>query len=153
MRNTVLTILFIALTLLQLSCHPYRDRELEQRLTKALIEFKNSDAPYLDLNPIFGRNWEKICVQVAYQSKEQFENLVGRPVRGFNSASETFNVFWVLYPDGTAKWARVYSVSVMGEYYGIGASCTSIEHPRLYARVWTGRGAYPAERRYFFLNN
>src|SRR5687767_14949961 len=82
------------------ACHPIaRDRMLEKRLSELLTE-QQGNAPYLELIPILGNNWEKVCLQGPYQSEERFEKQIGRKVSGFQEIWDNLYVFWVFHKDG-----------------------------------------------------
>lgn len=149
-RRLTSTYAFISIVTLcaLLSCSS-RDSALEANFSKQLAAFKKSDAAYLDLIPIFGDQWERICIQSPYMDQDQFEKLVGQKVTGFEYVGDEAYVFWVFYRDGKIRWARIGRE--MDRHPSMAVSCTDLDDPRLYAEShaytnWEGDRA----RKYFF---
>jgi len=110
-----------------------RDTTLEIDLSKRLKEFRFSNAESLDLRPIIGSDWEKVCIQSPYIDQPNFEKNVGRKVQGFEFISDDVHVLWVFYRDGKFRWARIPRMDVMDRHSKKGKGCTSIDRPYIYA--------------------
>ena len=119
-----------------------RDENMEQTLSKKLIELRQIDVESLDLRTVIGKDWEKICLQGPYMQQDNFENMVGMKVRGFEYASDDVYIFWVFYQDGTYRWAKILRWEVMDKYWKKGTWCTGFASPYLYFGDTAGRKNY-----------
>lgn len=124
------------------SCGSTHDLNLERTLSERLTDFKQSRETSLDLTPIFGNQWEKICIQGPYQLQEGFERLVGRKVQGYPDIADDVYVWWVFYNDGVSKWVQVNRVKVMDSHNKLGTPCTTMKNPKIYAAVSFGVRSY-----------
>ena len=122
-----------------------RDENMEQTLSKKLIELRQIDVESLDLRTVIGKDWEKICLQGPYMDQKRFEDMIGRKVLGFEYALDDVYIFWVFYRDGTYRWAKVLRVAVMDKHEKKGTWCTGFANPYLYATDLRGI------KRYYFL--
>ncbi len=125
------------------SCGSAHDSNLERMLATRLIDFKQSNETSLDLTPIFGNQWEKICIQGLYEPREHFEKRVDRKVPDEPEIVRNTHIWWIFYNNGTARWIRIDHRSGMDSSNG--RVCTSSKNPKIYAKVVQGEKYY-----YFF---
>lgn len=115
-----------------------RDIDLENALSAKLQQFKNSDAPSMDLNDVLGKNWRKVCLQGPYTIEEDFNKDSGENVNLLD-ISENENAIWVFYNDGSVRAAVLKRSSFdFGAYTsknGHQNLCASIKNPHLYISV------------------
>ncbi len=124
------------------SCGSTHDSNLERMLATRLIDFKQSNETSLDLTPIFGNQWEKICIQDPYMEQEYFEKHVAKKVRHYEYIADDFYTWWIFYGDGTAKWVQVNRAKVMDKHDKLGTQCTSLKNPRIYVANRSGVRSY-----------
>jgi len=124
------------------SCGNTHDNNLERVLAARLTDFKKSNETSLDLTPIFGSQWEKICIQGPYEPKEHFEERVGRKVQGNPGIDENIFIWWIFYSNGTTQWVQVNRVKVMDSHNKLGTPCTTVKNPKIYAATSFGVRSY-----------
>lgn len=111
-----------------------RDLEIEVSLAKAIDTFKNNDDLHMELNPILGQEWKKVCIQTPYMEEALFESMIAeQKVDNYEYIADDMNVFWIFYVDRTYRWARIPRI-LMDQYPNMGTACTGIDNPKLYGK-------------------
>jgi len=134
------------LCLLLLTACTARDSDLENALSAKLQQFKNSNAPSMDLREVLGKNWRKVCVQSPYEYEERFSKDSGEKINRLLDISENEFALWVFYDDGSVRAAIFDKVKMDILYFGVPISkegkpiiCASPKYPHIYAGGQTGR--------------
>lgn len=131
-------LIFLQLCLVVFTACTARDLDLENALTAKLQQFKNSNAPSMDLNDVLGKNWIKVCVQSSYEIKENFNKNSGENISRLLDISENEIAVWVFYNDNSVRAAilkrNILDFRVSTSRSGTPNICTSTKYPHIYTQ-------------------
>ena len=154
-RRTGHPLVAIVFSLLILGCSNgnIRDVEMENSLAKALNGFKNNKDLYMELNPIIGKEWRRVCIQRPYMEEALFEHAVAeREVTDYEYIVDDMNIFWVFYANGTYRWIKIPR-TLMDEHPNMGTPCTGMDNPKLYGKFHSYSGNGYGSKKFFLAKN
>lgn len=128
----------------------YRDKNLEDKFIKKIVDSNYNNTTEISLVDIFGFEWQKICIQEPYMSIEDFERVSNHiKLSGFQYINDQFYTFWIFYNKGDYKWIKIKR-SIVDKHPKNSVFCVDSLNSYLYFRDHSYSTRDKKKRKFYF---